>query len=326
MLARSGVAVALEEAGSYPRHKVCGEFITGLTDEVRATLDLESPLRGARRLQDVVWFRGDRRLAQWPLPAWAHGLSRFTLDQRLAEEFVAAGGTLRENQRRSLPSSPAKEDTEGLIQATGRIPATRTRPKWVGLKRHVRGLTLEADLEVHLFPGGYLGLSAIEDHAVNLCGLFPAEIVRGRANWIDLLPSLGLRHLARRLGSAEPVESSSCAVAALDFARDSKDVPWIRLGDSAGMIPPFTGHGMAMALGSAALAVDPLLRYAHGEIDWPHTVATVQRRQKDLFRRRLRVARMLHPLLCQPTSQAILAFLAGHRALPFTPLYHLTHA
>ena len=30
-LRRAGVPVTLYEAGSYPRHRVCGEFITGLS-------------------------------------------------------------------------------------------------------------------------------------------------------------------------------------------------------------------------------------------------------------------------------------------------------
>ena len=40
-LRRAGVPVTLHEAGEYPRHRVCGEFIAGLDERTRARLGLD---------------------------------------------------------------------------------------------------------------------------------------------------------------------------------------------------------------------------------------------------------------------------------------------
>ena len=67
---------------------------------------------------------------------------------------------------------------------------------------------------------------------------------------------------------------------------------------------------MAMALQSAALALEPLLAWTRGELSWPASIATVNRRLHRRFRTRLASAYALHPFLLEPRRQRWLA-LAG---------------
>src|SRR6185436_1235589 len=104
-LRRHGLPVSVLEAGRYPRHRVCGEFISGRGLQTLANLDLLEPLvqAGARRAATAAFFLPGR------LNAPARGLesdalciSRFELDSVLARTFQEAGGDLRENTRSSL--------------------------------------------------------------------------------------------------------------------------------------------------------------------------------------------------------------------------------
>ncbi|HEY9249893.1 MAG TPA: FAD-dependent monooxygenase, partial [Rariglobus sp.] len=98
-LRRAGVPVALVEAGGYPRHRVCGEFITGLDADTIGRLGLAAFLTAAIPHREVAWFWHERRLCRQTLPHPALALSRHALDHSLACAFVAAGGDLRTHTR-----------------------------------------------------------------------------------------------------------------------------------------------------------------------------------------------------------------------------------
>jgi flavin-dependent dehydrogenase len=99
----------------------------------------------------------------------------------------------------------------------------------------------------------------------------------------------------------------------------------IRLGDAGGLIPPFTGNGMALAFQSAETALPHVVAYARGEAPWPIACARTNAALRRRFRRRLAVARQLHPFLLAPGLQPILAALARTRLLPLRLLYHALH-
>ena len=89
-LRRRGVPVVLHEAGSYPRHRVCGEFISGLSDAVVERLGIEKVFEGALAHQMTSWFVKDRKVLEAALPEPARGISRYPLGCCL-EGIVARG-------------------------------------------------------------------------------------------------------------------------------------------------------------------------------------------------------------------------------------------
>jgi menaquinone-9 beta-reductase len=323
-LRHRGVPATIFEAHDYPRHRVCGEFIAALDASTVALLGIAPLLNDSLRLREVVWYRRDRPIQTQTLPAPALAISRHRLDARLAEAFVAAGGQLRVNTRINLDAEP-----EGRVFAAGR----RVKPsRWFGLKLHARNLPLASDLEVHLAELAYVGLSSIEDARVNICGLFarrpifPVGPDRPDSNlFLRYLAAVGLDDLVRRLRSADLDETSFCAVAGVNFDGTRSSPRRISLGDHFAQPPPYTGNGMAMALQSAALALDPLTDWSRGGSNWEATVATVERNLRHRFRRRLASASLLHPFLLEPRRQRWLILASRARLLPFGPLYYLTH-
>ncbi len=318
-LRRAGVAVTLHEAGTYPRHRVCGEFITGLPPHPRERLGLDPFLAGAATAREVAWFIREKPSRIQTLPTPVPALSRHALDARLADAFVQAGGTLHTHSRFT-----ATADAPGRVFATGR---RRAASRWIGLKFHALDLPLARDLEVHLGDHAYVGLAKIEDHRVNVCGLFRRRelCAKGPDLLLGYLQAAQLPKLASRLATAAVDPASFCAVAAVDFDRRVTPSSQVRLGDTCAMIPPFTGHGMAMAFQSAELSLDPLLAYARGTADWPATRAAIHHALHRRFRLRLATAAALHAFLLQPPRQRIFAALNRARLLPLRPLYAALH-
>jgi 2-polyprenyl-6-methoxyphenol hydroxylase-like FAD-dependent oxidoreductase len=319
-LRRENVPVVLHEAGRYPRHRVCGEFITGLDAGTIARLGLQPFLADALQHREVEWFLGDQSVRTQRLPQPALGLSRYALDARLAEAFVAAGGDLRTSSRLADPTPQP-----GRILATGRRRSSRS--PWMGLKLHAIALPVRRSLELHLGENAYVGLSRVEGDRVNVCGLFRRRELAAKNGEILLayLRACGLSDLAARLGQVARDPDSFSAVAGVAFdPRVSSDAP-ATLGDACAMIPPFTGNGMAMAFQGAELALAPLLGYARGELSWDAACTRLQRDLRRNFRVRLASAELLHPFLLQPPRQRWLSALTRSRLLPLRPLYTLLH-
>jgi menaquinone-9 beta-reductase len=319
-LRRAAVPVTLFEAGTYPRHRVCGEFIAGLASPTIGALGLAPFLADALRHREVAWFVQEKICREQTLPVPALAISRHGLDARLAAALVDAGGDLHTGSR-----IVGSDQTPGRIFATGR---RRTRSPWLGLKVHALDLHLTRDLELHLGAEAYVGLARIDARRVNVCGLFRRRVLRGQgpALVLDYVRKAGLPRLAERLAASSLDADSFRAVAAVGFDRQ---VPVaadrLYLGDACAMIPPFTGNGMAMAFQSAALALPVLRSYAHGETTWTAAMRTVQAALRRQFRLRLAAAAVLHPFLLQPPRQRWLAALNRTRLLPLRPLYAALH-
>lgn len=310
-LRERGVPVTLHEAGTYPRHRVCGEFISGVSASTLEALGISGAFAGASRPQTTVWIRRGRVILSRRLPRAALGISRYVLDERLCSRFTALGGVLHENSR--LAPSAA----EGLVWCAGRTPVAGS---WIGLKCHVRGLRLDADLEMHLGRNGYIGLAGIEDGAVNVCGLFrrrPGPSGKGTAALGAYLADGGLGDLWQRLRAAQLDERSFLGVAGFRLGWQEARTASVSVGDASAMIPPFTGNGMSMAFEAAEAAVGPLADWAGGHAGWPETVRHLRRRGRGRFAARMFLARAAHPFLTTRPGQAFLAAVSRSGFLPF---------
>ncbi|MGA3284200.1 MAG: FAD-dependent monooxygenase [Verrucomicrobiota bacterium] len=306
-LRRCGVPVTVWEAGHYPRHRVCGEFISGRGQETLSRFGLRELLEraGAVNAGTAAFFSATQSTPPRSLPARAICLSRFTMDHTLAVEFRRLGGELLEDQRRR-----AEDFGEGIVRATGRRTQTEENgSRWFGLKAHARNVSLTADLEMHVSPRGYVGLCRVNGGAVNVCGLFRrrAGMNDSPQKWREWLRGQTGSPLSRRLAAAEFDESSFCAVAGISL-RPQRAATRAEccVGDAITMIPPVTGNGMSMAFESAELAVEPLAAWSHGEISWTQTRQTLARRCDAAFARRLAWAKWLQRMMLAPSLQNVL--------------------
>lgn len=337
-LRRQGIPVTIWEAGVYPRHRVCGEFISGRGQEVLARMGLADHLReaGAVPARTAMFVLESARTPVRSLTTPALCISRFKLDALLAGEFQEAGGELKVNSRwssnqqdhesrdrsaghrpgstasdlkRAMPEAGAPVHGEGIIWAAGRRANSSDKSaRWFGVKAHVPSRTkleLEADMEMHIGRNGYVGVNRINDEEVNVCGLFRvSETHRRPESKLDWLHGDRNSLLHERLAGVQFDSASFCSVAGLQLKplrAISQDECCI--GDRLTMTPPVTGNGMSMAFESAEIAIEPLAAYSRSQLDWTEIRRQIAARCDAAFQQRLAWARLLQGMMVSPILQ-----------------------
>ncbi|MEM7010078.1 MAG: FAD-dependent monooxygenase [Verrucomicrobiota bacterium] len=318
-LRKRGVDATIWESSRYPRHRVCGEFISGVNSETLDSIGIADLMADAPVLRSSAWWLNDQPLFSADLPEPARGLSRFELDLRLARRFQELGGDLKEGER-YIDDDRLRE---GLVWATGREPA---KSNLLGLSMHLVGFDLKADLEMHFSSGGYAGLCAIEGGRVNLSALFhrdPAVKARRKDLFQAYLQSCGFQGLIQRIANSEIDQDSHAAVSSVPVGScrsASIDEP-CAIGDHFGAMGPFTGNGMSLAFESAAAAADPLAQFASGELDWDQAKLALLTKLRSQFHRRLSASTYLHKALLNPVGLRGISMLGRAGLLPFRFLY-----
>jgi len=306
-LADRGWNTVLIERKAFPRHKVCGEFLSPEGASMLEALGVSAPVQAL--LPSVIdktrLIFSDGGVLEIPLPGNALGVSRYALDSALlsaaqhagvhaASETTVLAVTSHENgyaitARRG--NEMCQYEARAVIAAwgangqsalAGRMANDVKRPVrsnakngFVGVKSHFRGIKAESSVDLYFFDGGYLGISPIQEGIVNASALmklskFPNK-PKSVLDWIEAACAQN-ESLKRRLAHAEPVTGTQAAVAPVDLGRKAQ--PWgafPHIGDAALMIPPLCGDGMSMALRSAQLCAPLADRYLQGELslaDW----------------------------------------------------------
>jgi flavin-dependent dehydrogenase len=288
-LARKGCRVTLIEREPTPRHKVCGEFLSGEALEDLHLLGINVASLGAVPI-DYVRLAAARRAATAPLPFPAKSLTRKALDTALITAAIAAGVAVERGRsvqsltRTSGDLWQAKLDDGTTYEAPTAFLATgkhdlrgHSRPRdplqWVGFKMYYRLTAAQtADLknasELTLYAGGYGGIQPVEDGVANFCCVVQQRYFAAADNrWEGLLAKMqnDCPHLAMRLAGAEPLLTKPITVTHIPYGylrRETEDGLYC-IGDQAAVIPSFTGDGISIALhtarrGAAAyLAAEP---------------------------------------------------------------------
>lgn len=279
-LRRKGLEVALFEKKIYPFHKVCGEYIS---NEALVFLDwLGFPVQEVRypKLNQFRITHSAGLEFKAPLPLGGIGISRHRLENWLQLKAKSEGVHVLDGikvnsfewngqQARLTNNGPDEEITACIaVCATGRnIPhflagnSNSNKSGYIGVKRHLSADIPTDQIELHHFPGGYCGISAVENNAYCFCYLVQEEQVKACKGNLDALESALLKqnkNLRHYLETFEPL-TERVATAGVDFGPRNLYQPGILFtGDSAGMIPPLAGNGMSMALHSAVLASEVL--------------------------------------------------------------------
>jgi len=308
-LRHDGVPVHLIEGKSYPRHKVCGEFISGRGLGAFAKLGID-PAAIGRPVETISFHRGSCSSQPSTLPDSGVAIARFELDFALAREFVRLGGEL---------TCPFRFEShllnEGVVSATGRRLQAHSKFKWYGLKAHVTDVQTASDLELHFAENGYVGLCRIDRQRTNICGLFRRSAEECSSSGGIIEHFANVPSLRDRLQTARWQRESFAAVSGLSLNEAfSPDPDRFAIGDALSMIPPFTGNGMSVALESAELAVGPLSGYSRGELSWREAVDAYQSNARHRFGRRMQAATVVQKLSMKPLWTSL--FLKAANSLP----------
>ncbi|MFM7599950.1 MAG: NAD(P)/FAD-dependent oxidoreductase, partial [Pseudanabaena sp.] len=279
-LAKLGYRVLLLEQSHYPMHKLCGEFLSVEVIESFEHLGIMEQVRkvGAQMIHRAYLTTSSGASFRSKLPSTAMGLSRYQLDLMLFQRAQAVNVTCIDNTKvtgvtGNLAEGFIVNTTKGefsgrlILGAFGKRSSLdrslnrsfmQKRSPWIAYKGHFTGVDIADVIELHSFPNGYCGLSQIETGEINVCWIAHERVMKEPINPdLDIPESLAKNPvLADRFRQMQRVSPSLQGLSQISFALKGNFYNDIcMIGDTAGMITPLCGDGMAMALRSAEIAV-----------------------------------------------------------------------
>jgi flavin-dependent dehydrogenase len=311
---RAGARVLLLERGRFPRHKVCGEFVSaeslGLLTEL---LDREHTalLQDAVRISQARVFL-DGRVLQTVVDPPAASIARLDLDAALWNSAENAGVDTRQQVTVQsiagagpfqVVSTAGEFEGKGLVNASGRWSNLKIPPppgnhegihevgrnqKWLGIKAHFAEETdlrsAAPSVDLYFFDGGYCGVQPVQIRGaesvrrVNASSMVRADVATNLAEVLAKHPALQER--SRGWTSlSEPVSTSP-----LIFRDPQPEYDGVLMvGDAAGFVDPFVGDGISLALRSGALAASCLGSFFAGETSLPQAAS----RYRELYKQSL---------------------------------------
>lgn len=272
--AGSGARVLILEQGRFPRHKVCGEFVSAESLALLKSLLPDTRLVDqAPRISSARIFLDGRQL-HVPIRPQAASISRFDLDLALwrATEKAGAEARLQTPVQRLCGNGPFVLETAGgafqvrsVINASGRWSSLSPRlpsvpKKWLGVKAHFHEPSPPCSVDLYFFTGGYCGVQPIGPDRINVSAMVRADVATTLTEILSLHPAVAAR--SRQWQHAtEPVTTSPVFFRRPEPLRDKM----LLAGDAAGFIDPFVGDGIALALRSGAAAAQCLIPFWRGE-------------------------------------------------------------
>jgi flavin-dependent dehydrogenase len=332
-LARKGRSVTLIEREPTPRHKVCGEFLSGEALEDLCALGIDVASLGAVSI-DHVRLAAAGRAAEAPLPFPAASLTRKALDTALIAEAIAAGVSVERgrsvetlgratgntwqatsNVWKATLEDGATFEAPAVFLATGKhdlrgYPRPADPERWVAFKMYFRlapaqTTELARTSELMLYPGGYGGIQPVEGGIANLCWVVQQRYLARVGNrWEDFLAKMqqDCPHLAMRLSGAEPLLAKPIAITHIPYGyirRTTEDGLYC-IGDQAAVIPSFTGDGISIALHTARCAAAAFLANEHAPL--------YQAKLRSALLAQMRLAQFAADGLNNSLSRAVLPF------------------
>jgi flavin-dependent dehydrogenase len=283
-LAQAGIPVTLIERETGPADKICGEFLSHEAQASLTRLGFDVSALGGHTINQLVLARGKATITT-KLPFTGLGLTRRTLDEALLAHAQSSGAIIARGLTITNVSAgdditvdiagQTSQTADTLFLATGKHELRGLRrdavppQDLVGFKMYFRltpqnQAALAHKIALILFNDGYAGLQLVEGEQANLCLLTSrTRLQQLGGKWPALLMDLccDSPYLAHLLAGAEELLLQPLSIYRVPYGYihrpAASDPPHIfRLGDQAGVIPSFTGDGMAIALHSAALAVN----------------------------------------------------------------------
>ncbi len=294
LLARAGMTVTLVERATFPRRKICGEYLNsgavaaldrlGVLPEVRAQ---SSALAGVRLVPprapavELAFTRG------------ALACERETLDAILLRAAVYAGVTVVRGRVEDVLHNRGRIDGVWVRNENGTAYEVRarwtvgadgcgsvvaraarlTQRSWPLVPRfavggHYTGFgDLGGFVEMYVGTGAYFALNPLSRVTTNVMVVVPKTLLAKWSGFVDegvagKAAELGRGH--RSFAAAQRIGARAAIGPLAHTVRAPAGNGVILVGDAAGFLNPFTGQGVFLALTSAEQAARAIAASAAG--------------------------------------------------------------
>ena len=180
-LSKKGLSVLVIEKNAYPKHKVCGEYISNEVLPYLQSLDFDPIALQAKEITNFALTTPKNKPLKTKLPLGGFGISRYTLDYELAKKAISNGVKIVEE---TVTNVVFKEDTFTVTTKENTHTASivlgaygkrsnidvkldrsfmKTPAPFVAVKAHYKGDFSSDLVSLHNFKGGYCGVSKVEN-------------------------------------------------------------------------------------------------------------------------------------------------------------------
>lgn len=280
--------VLLIEKNDYPKHKVCGEYISNEVLPYFNYLGIDVFTLGAKKITKFELSSSKNKLVTSDLEMGGFGISRYTLDNALFLKAKKLGVHVMQDLVIGIQFSNDFFETETksneivtskiVVGAYGKRSSLdikldrdfiKNKSPYLAVKTHVKGNFPEDVVALHNFEGGYCGVSKVEDDSINLCYITDFEAFKKYKDIEEFQHRVIYKNkfLKSIFEQSEPVFEAPLTISQISFDNKSPVENHILMcGDSAGMIHPLCGNGMSMAIRSAQIASELIIDYLHNKI------------------------------------------------------------
>ncbi|MHA6280450.1 NAD(P)/FAD-dependent oxidoreductase [Salinimicrobium sp. CAU 1759] len=332
-LSQKGQKITLFEKEVFPHHKVCGEYLSRevkpYLNELGISLDDLKP----KSINRLLYSTPSGKSLEVDLPMGAFGISRYALDNLFFEVAKANGVEVRQEKvlkTEFLKANFKVTTSEGeyaadfvlgsfgkrsLLDKNLRRKFFKEPAPWVAVKNHYLLKDFPDDLvALHNFKGGYCGISRTESGTVNVCYLATYDSFKEYKD-LEKFNEKVLRKnpfLNDILADASPVFEQPLTIAQISFSKkEAVEDHVLMLGDAAGLIHPLCGNGMAIAIHSAKIASEEILRHLERKNTREEMEVAYKERWEKIFSKRFTTAAWLQKILLRENlaevSQALIS-------------------
>ena len=347
LLARHGMEVILFEKNDYPQHRVCGEYIS---NEVRPFLIRNGLYPGHLVPNEISQFTltsVNGRSSVEKLDLGGFGVSRYALDDYLFHQAKLAGASLmlqspvdsihRSGERFRVTAGTIDYESKMVIGAHGKRAKldgnlgrhfVHKRSPYVGVKYHLTCDYPDGHIALHNFKNGYCGISNVEGGTTNLCYLTHRDNLKRSGSIEEMEKSILYQNpfLKDIFANSEKHFEKPLVINEVMFEpKPLVEDGVLMCGDSAGMIAPLCGNGMAMAIRSAHMLSTIIV--AHWEKDKPrhHDIQRhYQQAWQSQFAIRLMAGRQIQRMFGSVSLSNVAVMMMGMPSVA-RPLIKLTH-
>lgn len=333
-LSKIGFGVAVIEKNHYPKHKVCGEYVSNEVLPYLDWLNINISELHPAAITKIIFSTSKGKTIQGQLPLGGFGISRYALDNFLYGKAKANGCEFIHQTVENITftddrftvdlseGNPIEADfVVGAFGKRSNIDLKMHRDfvehksPWLAVKAHYEGEFPEDTVGLHNFRGGYCGVSKVEDDKINVCYLADYKTFKNYKNIEDYQHEVVTKNpnLKSIFENAKPVFDKPLTISQISFEKkNAVEDHILMIGDSVGMIHPLCGNGMAMAIHSAKIVSELLEKFYNCEIS---TRTELERKYREAwdhnFKKRLSTGRLIASILGKSTlSENLMRILA----------------
>lgn len=281
-LSKAGLDVLLIEKNTYPQHKVCGEYISNEVIPYLRSLGADPWQLNPAQISRFQLTNTAGKKVEAQLPLGGFGISRFKFDDFLYNRAKDAGCQIVQDtvtdvmftndifEIRTLHESYQAKIVLGAYGKRSAIDHSLQREfivnksPWLAVKAHYRGDFPSDLVALHNFPGGYCGVSKVENDLINICYLVNYESFKLKKNISEHQKYILYQnpYLKKILENSEMLFETPLTISQISFQPKEKvNSHILMIGDTAGLIHPLCGNGMSMAIHSAKLSSELVINY-----------------------------------------------------------------